>query len=144
NLKKSTAKTWDGIKDDTHKSVSKLAENVKDTHDKIHDRWSKTWNKSKDFLSDRWDDINKTTEKKFGKNLKDLIFGKLDEIGNKFKDTWNGIKDGFRDMWNGLKELAGNGINEVIKIPNNGNDGFKCQIHDFGGTEYATGNELNT
>ena len=137
NLKKSTAKTWDGIKDDTHKSVSKLAENVKDTHDKIHDRWSKTWNKSKDFLSDRWDDINKTTEKKFGKNLKDLIFGKLDEIGNKFKDTWNGIKDGFRDMWNGLKELAGNGINAVIKIPNDGIDGINSLIHDFGGPKNA-------
>lgn len=139
NLKKSTAKTWDGIKDDTHKSVSKLAENVKDTHDKIHDRWSKTWNKSKDFLSDRWDDINKTTEKKFGKNLKDLIFGKLDEIGNKFKGTWNGIKDGFRDMWNGLKELAGNGINAVIKIPNDGIDGINNLIHDFGGPKNAIG-----
>ncbi|MBM6697508.1 transglycosylase SLT domain-containing protein [Streptococcus alactolyticus] len=139
NLKKSTAKTWNGIKDDTHKSVSKLADNVKDTHDKIHDRWSKTWNKSKDFLSDRWDDINKTTEKKFGKNLKDLIFGKLDEIGNKFKDTWNGIKDGFRDMWNGLKELAGNGINAVIKIPNDGIDGINSLIHDFGGPKNAIG-----
>ena len=139
NLKKSTSKTWDGIKDDTHKSVSKLADNVKDTHDKIHDRWSKTWNKSKDFLSDRWDDINKTTEKKFGKNLKDLIFGKLDEIGNKFKDTWNGIKDGFSDMWNGLKELAGNGINAVIKIPNDGIDGINSLIHDFGGPKNAIG-----
>lgn len=139
NLKKSTAKTWDGIKDDTHKSVSNLAKNVKDTHDEIHKQWSKTWNKSKDFLSDRWDDINKTTEKKFGKNLKDLIFGKLDEIGNKFKDTWNGIKDGFRDMWNGLKELAGNGINAVIKIPNDGIDGINSLIHDFGGPKNAIG-----
>ena len=139
NLKKTTAKTWDGIKDDTHKSVSKLAENVKDTHDKIHDRWSKTWNKSKDFLSDRWDDINKTTEKKFGKNLKDLIFGKLDEIGNKFQDIWNGIRNGFSDMWNGLKELAGNGINAVIKIPNDGIDGINSLIHDFGGPKNAIG-----
>lgn len=139
NLKKSTAKTWDGIKDDTHKSVSKLADNVKDTHDKIHDRWSKTWNKSKDFLSDRWDDINKTTEKKFGKNLKDLIFGKLDEIKNKFQEIWNAIRNGFSDMWNGLKELAGNGINAVIKIPNDGIDGINNLIHDFGGPKNAIG-----
>lgn len=139
NLKKSTAKTWDGIKDDTHKSVSKLADNVKDTHDKIHDRWSKTWNKSKDFLSDRWDDINKTTEKKFGKNLKDLIFGKLDEIKNKFQEIWNAIRNGFSDMWNGLKELAGNGINAVIKIPNDGIDGINSLIHDFGGPKNAIG-----
>ena len=139
NLKKSTAKTWDGIKDDTHKSVSKLAENVKDTHDKIHDRWSKTWNKSKDFLSDRWDDINKDTKKKFGKDLKGLIFDNLDKIGNKFQDIWNGIRNGFSDMWNGLKELAGNGINAVIAIPNRGIDGINSLIHDFGGPKNAIG-----
>lgn len=139
NLKKSTAKTWDGIKDDTHKSVSKLAENVKDTHDKIHDRWSKTWNKSKDFLSDRWDDINADTKKKFGKDLKGLLFSNLDAIGNKFQDIWNGIRNGFRDMWNGLKELAGNGINAVIKIPNDGIDGINSLIHDFGGPKNAIG-----
>lgn len=139
NLKKSTAKTWDGIKDDTHKSVSKLAENVKDTHDKIHDRWSKTWNKSKDFLSDRWDDINADTKKKFGKDLKGLIFDNLEKIGNKFQDIWNGIRNGFSDMWNGLKELAGNGINAVIKIPNDGIDGINSLIHDFGGPKNAIG-----
>ena len=139
NLKKTTAKTWDGIKDDTHKSVSKLAENVKDTHDKIHDRWSKTWNKSKDFLSDRWDDINADTKKKFGKDLKGLIFDNLEKIGNKFQDIWNGIRNGFSDMWNGLKELAGNGINAVIKIPNDGIDGINNLIHDFGGPKNAIG-----
>lgn len=139
NLKKTTAKTWNGIKDDTHKSVSNLAKNVKDTHDEIHKQWSKTWNKSKDFLSDRWDDINKTTEKKFGKNLKDLIFGKLDEIKNKFQEIWNAIRNGFSDMWNGLKDLAGNGINAVIKIPNDGIDGINGLIHDFGGPKNAIG-----
>lgn len=137
NLKKSTSKTWDDIKDGTHKSVSKLAENVKDTHDKIHDRWSKTWNKSKDFLSDRWDDINADTKKKFGKDLKGLIFDNLNKIGDKFQDIWNGIRNGFSDMWNGLKELAGNGINAVIKIPNDGIDGINSLIHDFGGPKNA-------
>lgn len=139
SLKKSTSKTWNNIKDDTHKSVSNLAKNVKDTHDEIHKQWSKTWNKSKDFLSDRWDDINKTTEKKFGKNLKDLIFGKLDEIKNKFQEIWNAIRNGFSDMWNGLKDLAGNGINAVIKIPNDGIDGINSLIHDFGGPKNAIG-----
>lgn len=139
NLKKSTAKTWDGIKDDTHKSVSKLADNVKETHDRIHDRWSKTWNKSKDFLSDRWDDINKDTKKKFGKDLKGLLFDNLDAIGNKFQEIWNGIKDGFAKMWDGLKQLAGDGINAVIKLPNDGIDGINSLIHDFGGPKNAIG-----
>ena len=139
NLKKDTSETWDNIKDSTQKSVSKLAENVKDTHDRIHDRWSKTWNKSKDYLSDRWDDINKTTEKKFGKNLKDLLFSNLDAIGNKFQEIWNAIRNGFSDMWNGLKELAGNGINAVIAIPNSGIDGINSLIHDFGGPKNAIG-----
>lgn len=139
NLRKDTSKTWDGIKDDTHKSVSKLAENVKDKHDEIHDRWSKTWNKSKDFLSDRWDDINKDTKKKFGKDLKGLLFDNLDAIGNKFQEIWNGIKDGFAKMWDGLKQLAGDGINAVIKLPNDGIDGINSLIHDFGGPKNAIG-----
>ena len=133
SLKKSTSKTWNNIKDDTHKSVSILAKNVKDTHDEIHKQWSKTWNKSKDFLSDRWDDINKTTEKKFGKDLKGLLFDNLEAIGNKFQEVWNAIKDGFSKMWDGLKQLAGDGINAVIKIPNSGIDGINQLIHDFGG-----------
>lgn len=133
NVKGNTKKTWDDIKENTHKSVSKLAENVKDTHDEIHKQWSKTWNKSKDFLSDRWDDINKTTEKKFGKDLKGLLFDNLEAIGNKFQEVWNAIKDGFSKMWDGLKQLAGDGINAVIKIPNSGIDGINQLIHDFGG-----------
>lgn len=139
NLKKSTSKTWNNIKDDTQKSISNLADNVKDTHDKIHDRWSKTWNKSKDFLSDRWDDINADTKKKFGKDLKGLLFSNLDAIGNKFQEIWNAIRNGFSDMWNGLKDLAGNGINAVIKIPNDGIDGINSLIHDFGGPNNAIG-----
>lgn len=139
NLKKSTAKTWDGIKDDTHKSVSKLADNVKETHDRIHDRWSKTWKKSKDYLSNKWDEINKDAEKKFGGDAKTLIVDNLAKIGDKFKETWNGIKDGFRDMWQGLKDLARDGINAVIGIPNKGIDGINGLIHDFGGPKNAIG-----
>lgn len=137
NLKKTTAKTWNGIKDDTHKSVSKLAENVKETHDEIHSKWSKTWKKSKDYLSNKWDEINKDAEKKFGGDAKTLIVDNLVEIGNKFKDTWNGIKDGFHDMWNNLKNLARDGINAVIGIPNKGIEGINGLIHDFGGPKNA-------
>lgn len=137
SLKKSTSKTWNNIKDDTHKSVSKLAENVKETHDEIHSKWSKTWKKSKDYLSNKWDEINKDAEKKFGGNVKSLIFDNLVEIGNKFKDTWNGIKDGFHDMWNNLKNLARDGINAVIGIPNKGIEGINGLIHDFGGPKNA-------
>ena len=115
--KEKASKTWDGIKDNAKESTDKLAKTIKDKQDEIHDRWSKTWNKSKDFLSDRWDDINKDTKKKFGKDLKGLLFDNLDAIGNKFQEIWNAIRNGFSDMWNGLKDLAGNGINAVIKIP---------------------------
>lgn len=150
DISKSTLKVWDDIKDkmsetwtdikaNTRESVSKLASNVKETHDKIHYRWSRTWQASKDFLSNRWDDINKDTKKKFGKDLKGLLFDNLDAIGNKFQEVWNAIKDGFRKMWDGLKELAGNGINAVIKIPNDGIDGINSLIHDFGGPKNAIG-----
>lgn len=139
SFKDSASKTWNKINKDTEDKMAKQAKEIKDKHDEIHKQWSKTWTKSKDFLSDRWDDINKTTEKKFGKNLKDLIFGKLDEIKNKFQEIWNAIRNGFSDMWNGLKDLAGNGINAVIKIPNDGIDGINSLIHDFGGPKNAIG-----
>lgn len=133
DIKDKTSETWTDIKANTRESVSKLASNVKETHDKIHYRWSRTWQASKDFLSNRWNDINKDTKKKFGKDLKGLLFDNLDAIGNKFQEVWNAIKDGFRKMWDGLKQLAGDGINAVIKIPNSGIDGINQLIHDFGG-----------
>ena len=130
---------WDDMKDNTKKSIGHIGSTIKDKHDKIHDKWSKTWNKSKDFLSDRWDDMNADTKKKFGKDLKGLLFDNLDKIGSKFQDIWNGIKDGFGKMWDGLKQLASDGINAVIAIPNSGIDGINGLIHDFGGPKNAIG-----
>lgn len=137
--KEKSSKTWDGIKDNAKESTEKLAKTIREKHDEIHDRWSKTWNKSKDFLSDRWDDMNADTKKKFGKDLKGLLFSNLDAIGSKFQEIWNGIRNGFSDMWDGLKRLAGDGINAVIKIPNDGIDGINGLIHDFGGPKNAIG-----
>lgn len=137
--KEKASKTWDGIKDNAKESTDKLAKTIRERHDEIHDRWSKTWNKSKDFLSDRWDDMNAETKKKFGNDLKGLLFDNLDKIKNKFQDIWNGIKNGFGEMWDGMKRLAGDGINAVIKIPNDGIDGINGLIHDFGGPKNAIG-----
>lgn len=139
NTKEKSSKTWDGIKDNAKESTDKLAKTIREKHDEIHDRWSKTWNKSKDFLSDRWDDMNADTKKKFGKDLKGLLFSNLDAIGSKFQEIWNGIRNGFSDMWDGLRRLAGDGINAVIKIPNDGIDGINGLIHDFGGPKNAIG-----
>ncbi|SES21277.1 tape measure protein [Streptococcus gallolyticus] len=131
--KKTASKTWNGIKDNAKESTEKLAKTIKEKHDEIHDKWSKTWKKSKNYLSNKWDEINDESKKKFGKDFKSLVFDNLDKIGNKFQDVWNSIKDGFGKMWDGLKQLAGDGINAVIKIPNSGIDGINQLIHDFGG-----------
>lgn len=139
NSKDYLSDRWDDMKGNTKESIKRLGSSIKDKHDEIHDRWSKTWNKSKDFLSGRWDDMNADTKKKFGNDLKGLLFSNLDAIGSKFQDIWNGIRNGFSDMWNGLKDLAGNGINAVIKIPNDGIDGINGLIHDFGGPKNAIG-----
>lgn len=137
NSKDYLSDRWDDMKGNTKESIKRLGSSIKDKHDEIHDRWSKTWNKSKNFLSDRWDDMNAETKKKFGNDLKGLLFDNLDKIKNKFQDIWDGIKNGFGDMWDGLKRLAGNGINAVIKIPNDGIDGINGLIHDFGGPKNA-------
>ncbi|AZF90815.1 hypothetical protein CHPC925_0014 [Streptococcus phage CHPC925] len=137
--KDKASKTWDGIKDSAKESTNKLAKTIREKHDEIHDKWSETWKKSKDFLSDRWNDMNAEAKKKFGNDLKGLLFDNLDKIKNKFQDIWDGIRNGFSDMWNGLKDLAGNGINAVIKIPNDGIDGINKLISDFGGPNNAIG-----
>lgn len=124
---------WDDMKGNTKKSIEHLGSSIKDKHDEIHDKWSKTWKKSKNYLSDKWDEINDESKKKLGKDFKGLLFDNLDKIGNKFQEIWNGIKDGFGKMWDGLKQLASDGINAVIKIPNSGIDGINDLIHDFGG-----------
>ncbi|AZF92793.1 tail length tape-measure protein [Streptococcus phage CHPC982] len=139
NSKDYLSDRWDDMKGNTKESIKRLGSSIKDKHDEIHDRWSKTWNKSKNFLSDRWDDMNDDAKKKFGKDLKSLLFDNLDKIKNKFQDIWNGIKDGFGDMWDGMKRLAGDGINAVIAIPNTGIDGINGLIHDFGGPKNAIG-----
>lgn len=137
--KEKASKTWDGIKDNAKESTEKLAKTIREKHDEIHDKWSKTWKKSKNYLSNKWDEINDESKKKFGKDFKGLLFDNLDKIGNKFQEIWNAIRNGFSDMWNGLKDLAGNGINAVIKIPNDGIDGINSLIHDFGGPKNAIG-----
>ena len=130
---------WNDMKDNTKKSIEHLGSSIKDKHDEINSKWKKTWKKSKDYLSNKWDEINKDAEKKFGGDAKTLIVDNLAKIGDKFKETWNGIKDGFRDMWDGLKNLARDGINAVIGIPNKGIDGINGLIHDFGGPKNAIG-----
>lgn len=130
---------WEDMKDNTKKSIEHLGSSIKDKHDEINSKWKKTWKKSKDYLSNKWDEINKDAEKKFGGDAKTLIVDNLAKIGEKFKETWNGIKDGFRDMWDGLKNLARDGINAVIGIPNKGIDGINGLIHDFGGPKNAIG-----
>ena len=130
---------WEDMKDNTKKSIEHLGSSIKDKHDEINSKWKKTWKKSKDYLSNKWDEINKDAEKKFGGDAKTLIVDNLAKIGEKFKETWNGIKDGFRDMWEGLKNLARDGINAVIGIPNKGIDGINGLIHDFGGPKDAIG-----
>jgi len=137
NIKDKASDSWNNIKDGAKDSMKHLGSAIKDKHDEIHSKWKKTWKKSKDYLSDKWDEINKDAEKKFGGNAKTLIVDNLAKIGEKFQETWDGIKDGFGKLWDGLKNLARDGINAVIGIPNKGIDGINSLIHDFGGPKAA-------
>lgn len=131
--------TFNGIKKGVSKKYNQVAKSVGDTSKKIGRAWSKHWNGAKDFLSTAWDNMNKASEKKFGKDLKGTLFDNLANIGKKFQETWDGIKKGFDDLWNGLKNLARDGINALIDIPNTGIDGINSLIHDFGGPKQTIG-----
>lgn len=132
-------KTFDGIKKGISKKYNQVAKSIGNTSKKIGRAWSKHWNGAKDFLGSTWDNMNKASEKKFGKDLKGTLFDNLANIGKKFQETWDGIKKGFDDLWNGLKNLARDGINALIDIPNTGIDGINSLIHDFGGPKQTIG-----
>lgn len=132
-------KTFDGIKKGISKKYNQVAKSIGNTSKKIGRAWSKHWNGAKDFLSTAWDNMNKASEKKFGKDLKGTLFDNLANIGQKFQETWDGIKKGFDKLWQGMKDLARDGINHLIDIPNTGIDGINSLIHDFGGPKQTIG-----
>lgn len=139
NIPKNLRKTWENIKDGAKSGMKKLGSAITGKLSDIGEKWNNGWKSVKNYLSDKWDDINKDTEKKFGGKAKTLIVDNLSAIGKKFQETWDGIKNGFTDLWNGMKQLAGNGINALIKIPNDGIDGINKLIADFGGSKNAIG-----
>lgn len=130
---------WDSAKETAGKKYKELSKGVSTVSKTIGKEWNKHWNGAKDFLGSTWDKIDKATQEKFGKNTKTLIFDSLVNIGKKFQETWDGIKKGFDDLWNGLKNLARDGINHLIDIPNAGIDGINSLIHDFGGPKQTIG-----
>lgn len=136
---KFVGKTFDGIKKGVSKKYNQVAKSIGDTSKKIGKEWSKHWNNAKDFLSTAWDNMNKASEKKFGKDLKGMLFDNLANIGKKFQETWDGIGKGFDKLWQGMKDLARKGINALIDIPNAGIDGINDLIHDFGGPKQTIG-----
>ncbi|AAF43525.1 minor tail protein [Streptococcus phage 7201] len=138
-IKGFASKTWEGIHKNSTNAMTVLGKDINNHHKDISKNWSDGWENSKAFLSKKWDEINKDAEQKFGGNVKTLVIDNLVNIGQKFKDTWEGIKNGFQDMWNNLKNLARDGINAVIGIPNKGIDGINGLIHDFGGPKNAIG-----
>lgn len=106
--------------------------------------------KFKDFVDGIW-----KTAQNFGKTFWKGLTGFFGNIGDKIEagydkvtdfigkikskttDMWNHIKNGFKSMWDGMKQLAGDGINAVIKIPNAGISGINNLIADFGGSKNA-------
>ncbi|WP_273731446.1 CHAP domain-containing protein [Leuconostoc mesenteroides] len=136
DMGKSIGNTFNSI----FKNISKIYNSIKDfigdtTHN-IYKGWVNSWKSIFNFFGDTWNNI-----KKFGSNSINSLKGTFDDIlgkiGKSFSNTWNGIKDGFKSMWEGMKQLAGDGINAVIKIPNAGIDGINGLIHDFGGPKKA-------
>ncbi len=137
--KKASSIVWDATKKEIGKKYNDISKNIGDTSKAIGKEWNKHWNGAKDFLGSTWDKMNKASEKKFGKDLKGTLFDNLANIGQKFQETWDGIKKGFDKLWQGMKDLARDGINHLIDIPNAGIDGINSLIHDFGGPKQTIG-----
>src|SRR5699024_11777787 len=100
--------------------------------------WNRVWGKISSFFSRTWKSMKRTGHDAIW-SLKNTFDNVLNKIHKSFSNTWNKIKSGFKSMWKGMKNLAGNGINAVIRIPNKGISGINGLIHDFGGPKHAIG-----
>ena len=138
NMGKGIANVFNSIWHNITKVYNNIRKFIRDTTKDIGKIWSKGWRSISNFFGGIWNGM-----KKFGhasiwamKNTFDDVLGR---IGSAFSNTWKGIKSGFSDMWQGMKNLARDGINAVIKIPNKGISGINGLIHDFGGPKHAIG-----
>lgn len=138
NMGKGIANIFTGMWRNITKVYNSILKFIRETTNDIAKIWSKGWRSISNFFGGIWNGM-----KKFGHDaiwsIKNTFDDVLGRIGSAFSNTWNGIKTGFSDMWQGMKNLARDGINAVIKIPNVGISGINGLIHDFGGPKSAIG-----
>ena len=96
------------------------------------------WNDVKDLFKTGFDWVNKLTGGKLGKMI-DFFKNAWKDIGKDWKDFWNGIDDWFSNLWKGIVKHVQNGINDIIKVLNDGIGLIDGVIHMFGGSSTAIG-----
>lgn len=96
------------------------------------------WSDVKDWFKSGFDYINDLT----GGRLGDMIKGFQNAwkaIGKGWHDFWNGIDNWFSGLWKSIVGHVQDGINDVIKVLNDGIGGIDDVIHMFGGSKTAIG-----
>lgn len=138
NMGKGIANIFTGMWRNITRIYNSIIKFIRDTTNDIAKFWSRGWQNISNFFGGIWNSMKKIGHDAIWsiKNTFDNVLGK---IGSAFSNTWKGIKSGFSDMWQGMKDLARDGINAVIKIPNTGISGINGLIHDFGGPKSAIG-----
>ncbi|OCB80962.1 hypothetical protein A8O18_04070 [Lentilactobacillus parabuchneri] len=92
----------------------------------------------KSVFKGAFDYLNDLTGGKLGKMI-DLFSDAQHIIGKGWKNFWNGIDDWFGNLWKSITKHVSNGINDVIKVLNDGIGGIDSVIHMFGGSSKAIG-----
>lgn len=128
---KSMGKSVDKFNKDTNKNWNKFKRSFSKS-------WNKHWNSTKKYLGDRWNDMRKSSSG-WGDNMSKWV----GSWGDTFKKAWSNIVDSvkktFGGLWDEMKKLAGDGINAVSGVINNGINGINGIIHTFGGSKKTIG-----
>ncbi|MHA7621984.1 peptidoglycan DD-metalloendopeptidase family protein [Pediococcus acidilactici] len=100
--------------------------------------WNNHWNTMRSNLHNYWNkDLSHT--RVFGRSMGDW----LSAFRNSFKGGWSslgsGVENIFKGLWNNLKNLAKNGMNDVIDLINGGINAVDSVIHAFGGRRKTIG-----
>lgn len=100
--------------------------------------WNNHWNAMRSNLHNYWNkDLSHT--RVFGRSMGDW----LSTFKKSFKGGWSslgsGVENIFKGLWNNLKNLAKNGMNDVIDLINGGINAVDSVIHAFGGKRKTIG-----
>ena len=143
SFRKSWSTHWNNTTSNLHSSWNKSYKHTRDFFSSMGSRWvgwKKSWSHS---WNNHWDTMRANLHSYWNKDLSHTrVFGHsmgdwLSAFKKSFGSGWSslgrGVENIFKNLWKDLKNLARDGMNDVIDLINGGINAVDSVIHMFGG-----------